>query len=145
MRRKMNPITVKEIVKATGGTLLMGKPGDVITGVKHESRECGADDLFAAIIGENQDAHKYIGQVLENGCRAVLVSREGEWLKQAEALGAAVVLVEDTVYAMGELAKYYLDTLNVKKIAVTGSVGKTSVRDMIYYVVNENYRCGRNL
>ena len=141
----MNPITVKEIVKATGGTLLMGKPGDVITGVKHDSRECGADDLFVAIIGENQDAHKYIGQVLENGCRAVLVSREGEWLKQAEALGAAVVLVEDTVYAMGELAKYYLDTLNVKKIAVTGSVGKTSVRDMIYYVVNEKYRCGRNL
>ena len=141
----MNPITVKEIVKATGGTLLMGKPGDVITGVKHDSRECGADDLFTAIIGENQDAHKYIGQVLENGCRAVLVSREGEWLKQAEALGAAVVLVEDTVYAMGELAKYYLDTLNVKKIAVTGSVGKTSVRDMIYYVVNEKYRCGRNL
>ena len=123
----------------------MGKPGDVITGVKHDSRECGADDLFTAIIGENQDAHKYIGQVLENGCRAVLVSREGEWLKQAEALGAAVVLVEDTVYAMGELAKYYLDTLNVKKIAVTGSVGKTSVRDMIYYVVNEKYRCGRNL
>lgn len=141
----MNPITVKEIVKVTGGTLLMGKPGDVITGVKHDSRECGADDLFVAIIGENQDAHKYVGQVLENGCRAVLVSREGEWLKQAEALGAAVVLVEDTVYAMGELAKYYLDTLNVKKIAVTGSVGKTSVRDMIYYVVNEKYRCGRNL
>ena len=54
----MNPITVKEIVKATGGTLLMGKPGDVITGVKHDSRECGADDLFVAIIGENQDAHK---------------------------------------------------------------------------------------
>ena len=72
MRRKMNPITVKEIVKATGGTLLMGKPGDVITGVKHDSRECGADDLFVAIIGENQDAHKYIDQVLENGCRAVL-------------------------------------------------------------------------
>ena len=84
-----------------------------------------------------RSAHKYIGQVLEKGCRAVLASREGEWLKQAEALGAAVVLVEDTVYAMGELAKYYLDTLNVKKIAVTGSVGKTSVRDMIYYVVNE--------
>ena len=82
----MNPITVKEIVKATGGTLLMGKSGDVITGVKHDSRECGADDLFVAIIGENQDAHKYIGQVLEKGCRAVLASREGEWLKQAGSL-----------------------------------------------------------
>lgn len=141
----MNPITIKEIVEATGGRLLSGKEGDVITGVKHDSRECSAGDLFVAIIGENQDAHKYIGQVLERGCRAVLVSREGEWLKQAEALGAAAIMVEDTVYAMGELAKYYLDTLHVKKIAVTGSVGKTSVRDMIYYVMKEKYRCGRNL
>ena len=56
-----------------------------------------------------------------------------------------ILNVEDTVFAMGELAKYYLSTLNVLKIAVTGSVGKTSVRDMIYYVLNEKYVCGRNL
>lgn len=118
----------------------MGNRDDVITGVKHDSRECGADDLFVAIIGENRTHISILVRCWKMGARAVLVSREGEWLKQAEALGAAVVLVEDTVYAMGELAKYYLDTLNVKKIAVTGSVGKTSVRDMIYYVVNEKYR-----
>ena len=41
--------------------------------------------------------------------------------------------------------KYYLSTLDVKKIAVTGSVGKTSVRDMIYYVLSEKFRCGRNM
>ncbi len=145
MRRKMNPITIKEIVEATGGRLLSGKEDDVITDVRHDSRECGEGDLFVAIIGEKQDAHKYVGQVLEKGCRAVLVSREGDWLEQAKKLGAAVVLAEDTVYAMGELAKYYLNTLHVKKIAVTGSVGKTSVRDMIYYVMREKYRCGRNL
>lgn len=141
----MNPVTIKEIIEATGGRLLSGKENDVITGVKHDSRECGEGDLFVAIIGENQDAHKYIGQVLEKGCRAVLVSREGEWMERAGELGASVILTEDTVYAMGELAKYYLDTLHVKKIAVTGSVGKTSVRDMIYYVMSEKYRCGRNL
>lgn len=101
MRRKMNPITVKEIVKATGGTLLMGKPSDVITGVKHDSRECGADDLFTAIIGENQDAHKYIGQVLENGCRAVLVLTRSECWKQAEALGAASFWLEMTCICYG--------------------------------------------
>ncbi len=141
----MNPITIKEIVEATGGSMLSGKADDVITGVKHDSRECGEGDMFVAIIGENQDAHKYIDQVLEKGCRAILASREGEWLGRAKELGAAVIQVKDTVYAMGELAKYYLDTLHVKKIAVTGSVGKTSVRDMIYYVVKERYNCGRNL
>ena len=76
----MNPITIKEIVEATGGSMLSGKADDVITGVKHDSRECGEGDMFVAIIGENQDAHKYIDQVLEKGCRAILASREGEWL-----------------------------------------------------------------
>ena len=141
----MNPITVKEIIDATGGRLILGDEGTAITGVKHDSRECTPGDLFVAIIGENQDAHRYIDQVLDRGCLVLLVSHEGEWMDHAERLGAAVVMVEDTVYAMGKLARYYLETLNVKKIAVTGSVGKTSVRDMIYYVMNERYRCGRNL
>ena len=141
----MNKIKIQEIIEATGGRLLCGSLEDVVTGVRHDSRECEAGDLFVAIIGENQDAHRYIPQVLEKGCRAVLVSQEGEWLESAKEKNAAVILVEDTVYAMGDLARYYLDTLDVTKIAVTGSVGKTSVRDMIYYVLNEKYRCGRNL
>lgn len=143
--REMNKIRVQEIIEATGGRMLCGTPGAVVSGVCHDSRECRPEDLFVAIIGENQDGHRYVKQALEHGCRAVLVSEEGEWLKLAEERNAAVIKVEDTVYAMGELAKYYLDTLHVKKIAVTGSVGKTSVRDMIYYVLKEKYRCGRNL
>lgn len=56
-----------------------------------------------------------------------------------------VIKTKDTVYALGELAKFYLGTLNVMKVAVTGSVGKTSVRDMIYYVLSEKYKCGKNM
>lgn len=140
----MKRISIEEIVKATKGVLLHKGDDDYITGVKQDSRECEPGDMFVAIKGENLDGHKYIQQVLEKGCRTVLISDE-TMLPQDAPIEANVIKVEDTVYALGELASYYLETLNVKKVAVTGSVGKTSARDMTYYVLNEKYNCGRNI
>ncbi|MBQ6495790.1 MAG: UDP-N-acetylmuramoyl-tripeptide--D-alanyl-D-alanine ligase [Firmicutes bacterium] len=145
----MNRTTIRNILDATGGTLLVGAEQNYITGIRHDSRECGEGDMFVAIIGENQDGHKYIPGVIGSGCRTFLVSHTDGWFSQIEVFAKAsevnIILVEDTVEAMGKLARWYLGTLNVKKVAVTGSVGKTSVRDMIYYVLNETYHCGRNL
>ena len=141
----MNKITLKEILQATGGVLKKECGEKYITGVKHDSRECAAGDMFVAIRGENQDGHRYIPQVLDAGCRTVMVSHLDGWHEEAAGKEANIILVEDTVYAMGELAKYYLETLDVKKVAVTGSVGKTSTRDMIYYALCEKYNCGRNM
>lgn len=141
----MERISIEEIVRAVDGTLIRKCDENYITGVRHDSRECGAGDMFVAVIGENQDGHRYIPQVLEKGCRTVLVSHEDGWCDSAEGRDANIIKVDDTVYAMGQLAAYYLDTLDVLKIAVTGSVGKTSTRDMIYYALSGKYRCGRNL
>ncbi len=141
----MNKTAIREIVNATGGKLLQGSPDAYITGVKHDSRECGEGDMFVAIVGSNQDGHKYIPDVVKKGCKTFLVSHTEGWRDQLASEEVQVILVEDTVFAMGELAKWYLSTLNVRRVAVTGSVGKTSVRDMIYYVLSEKYHCGRNL
>ena len=140
----MNRISIDNVVKACNGALIQKCEENYITGVKHDSRECGKGDMFVAIKGENQDGHKYIPQVVENGCKTVLVSHEDSW-PEAIKEDINIIKVDDTVFAMGELAKYYLSTLDVLKIAVTGSVGKTSVRDMIYYVLSEKFVCGRNL
>ncbi len=141
----MNKITVGEFLTAVSGRLITGSGDVTVSGVKHDSRECSAGDLFVAVCGENHDGHQYIPAVLEAGASAVMVSHEGAWADKAAELGVPVIMVEDTVYAMGELAKYYLETLDIKKVAVTGSVGKTSVRDMTYYVLSEKYNCGRNM
>jgi len=144
----MNKTKISAIIEATSGQLLRGSEEDHITGVWHDSRECGKGDLFVAINGENQDGHKYIPDVYDKGCRAVLVSHTDGWLEALDEAGAEdvnIILVDDTVTAMDDLARWYLSTLDVKKVAVTGSVGKTSVRDMIYYVLSEKYNCGRNL
>lgn len=141
----MNRITIGEIVKAVDGTLLQEGEKRYIEGVRQDSRECETGDLFVAIIGENLDGHRYVNQAVQNGCSALLISDDRCVTDAVKASGVSVIAVDDTVYALGELAGYYLESLNVKKIAVTGSVGKTSVRDMIYYVLSEKYNCGRNI
>ena len=141
----MNRITISEIVKAVDGTLLQTGKKEYIEGVKQDSRECEAGDLFVAVIGKNLDGHRYIEQAVKNGCSALMVSDCDFITDAVKSADVSIIKVEDTIYALGELAAYYLESLDVKRIAVTGSVGKTSVRDMIYYVLSEKYNCGRNI
>ena len=146
----MRKTTIEEIIAAAGGSLIQKAPGpeaQAITGVKHDSREVEEGDMFVAVVGENQDGHRYIPQVAARGCRTVLVSHREGWMEELAGMGMSInaILVEDTVAAAGRLAKWYLESLNIPRVAVTGSVGKTSTRDMIYYVLSEKYSCGRNL
>ena len=139
----MKKIKISEILKATGGKLLSGSEDNYIYHIKQDSRICGEGDMFIAIRGENQDGHRYLKDVLDAGCETVFIS-DTEYLPE-DTEDANVILVDDTVRRMGDLAAWYLDSLDVRRVAVTGSVGKTSVRDMIYYVLSEKYNTGRNM
>ena len=138
----MKKTSIEQITKASGGKLIAAGSEKYITGIRHDSREVCPGDMFVAIKGENQDGHKYIPQVIEKGCAAVLVSDASAFPQDTDV---SVILVDDTVAAMGTIAAWYLDSLGIKRVAVTGSVGKTSTRDMIYYVLSEKYNCGRHL
>lgn len=135
----MERITIGEIKNAAAGTLLFGKEEESVQGVCIDSRKIEPGELFVPIIGTVNDAHKFIPQVYEKGCRSFFVSN------RAAAEGyedCNVILVEDTTKALQMLAKYYLEKLNLKKITVTGSVGKTSTRDMVYAILCERYKTG---
>ena len=135
----MNRITIAEIQAATGGRLLTGDPAAAVTAVSTDSRTAKAGELFIPIIGEVHDAHKFLPMAYENGCRAFLTAREEAAAGLAEA---SVLLVEDTTKAMQKLAAWYLKKLGLKTVAVTGSVGKTSTRDMVYNILRETYVTG---
>ncbi len=144
----MIKMTIETILKVTGGKLIQECEEKEIGKIVQDSREAEAGAMFVAIIGEKQNGHIYIPYAAEAGCRTVMVSEaEGEWREtlRAEAKPMNIILVRDTEYALGELAKKYLKDLNVRRVAVTGSVGKTTVRDMVYYVLSEKYDCGRNM
>lgn len=141
----MQKITVKEIVAATGGELLFGDETIEVSSAFHDSREVKAGCLFVAIPGERVDGHDYIEGAGRDGCVAVLVSRR-EWpgAEACRVMGMAAILTEDTVEALQKLAAWYLSCFPLVKVAVTGSTGKTSTKEMTYRILSEKYRTVRN-
>ena len=114
----MRTFTIEEITQATGGKLLSGNPKDEITKIATDSRQAEEGDLFFALIGLVNDGHKYLGDVMKNGCRSLIVSDESKVPGDGDTIN--VVLVDDTTKALQRLAKYYLSTMPLKKkIAVT--------------------------
>lgn len=71
----MRPVTIGQIEKATGGRIALGNKDALVTGVSTDSREAGENDLFIPLIGKNHDAHDFIFQSIQNGCRNFVVSR----------------------------------------------------------------------
>lgn len=134
----MDRISLDFILKATGGELISGARDSFVCGVAIDSRKIETDYLFVAIAGENTDGHAYIDSASEKGASCALVS------KDVEAEGISLVKVPDTVRALQELSKEYLKTLPMKHIAVTGSVGKTTTRDLLYAAVSSVYKAGKN-
>lgn len=122
----MEGMTAAEIVKAVGGILLAGDPETVIDNICIDSRQAGMGSLFVPIIGEKVDAHKFIAQVLDQGAAGVFMSHG-----DVADLGKVHIQVKDTVKALGDLSAYYRRKFQVPIVGITGSVGKTSTKEMI--------------
>lgn len=125
-------LSIREVVTACRGRLICGDDELVFSGVSTDTRTIEPGMLFIPIRGENFDGHKFIDKAIENGAAAVLTELGGEYSVPA-------VRVEDTRRAMGRLASYYLNKLNIPTVAITGSVGKTTTKDMVASVLAKRY------
>lgn len=141
----MKKLTMKQIEEGTGGRQIQGTSQAVVGEICTDSRRAKAGDLFFALIGDRHDAHKYLGQVIQAGCTDLLICDQAALEETEGGDQVNAILVEDTTKALQNLASYYLNLLNLKKIAVTGSTGKTSTRDMIWYVCQEKYKAQKNV
>ena len=112
---------------------LVGSNGR-IDAVCTDTRQLTPGCLFIALQGPNFDAHDFIEQALAAGAAAVLVSRE---LPAVTATGVAQIIVADTRYALGLLAAAVKQQVNPKTIAITGSSGKTTVKEMLAAIVSQ--------
>lgn len=131
-------LTLGEIAKATGGTLVEGPHNEAgtsalvaVSSVSTDTRTIGPDALFVAIKGEKFDGHSYLGEAFQKGATGFLVSRQ---LTGQEAMVPHVV-VPDTVVALGKVARLARNTFTGPVVAVTGSVGKTTAKEMIATVL----------
>ena len=105
-----------------------------MTGVVIDSRKVEAGNLFVAIKGERVDGHTFIDAVYEQGAAAVVSEQRLENPK------GPYILVESTTQALKDIAAFYRDSLDIKVVGITGSVGKTSTKEMIASVLSEKYR-----
>ncbi len=96
-----------------------------ISGVSIDSRTISCGDIFIAIRGENFDGHSFVNDVLKKGAVCAIVE-DNSFSGKNE-----VFRVENTVEFLQELAKFYVEKFNVKKIGITGSVGKSTIKEMV--------------
>ncbi|MBF0484259.1 MAG: UDP-N-acetylmuramoyl-tripeptide--D-alanyl-D-alanine ligase [Candidatus Omnitrophica bacterium] len=128
-------LLISEIVKATNGKLVSKGLVLNVDAVSTDSRNVLPGELFFAIVGEKFDAHNFLNEVVKKGITAVVVSKPVSLPAQV-----AVIKVKDTTEALGDLARYYRNKFDIPVIAITGSAGKTTTKDMIASVLSERYQ-----
>jgi len=141
----MKHITTKQAAKGAKGQLVFGTGQREIGKVVIDSRQADETALFVAIKGENQDGHIYADSAAKLGCRVFMLSREDviEQIKGAYP-DAEILSVEDTVKGLQELSRWYLAQFSLIKVAVTGSTGKTSTKEMVAAVLGRKYTTVKN-
>ncbi len=120
----------KDAESATGGDSTRAWEA---LGVSIDSRKVAKGDLFIAIIGENQDGHKYVKSALENGAAAAMVN----YVPEDVAQDAPLLVVSDTTKALWDLGKFSRERIKGKVAMVTGSVGKTSTKEMLAHTLEK--------
>ncbi len=130
--------TVAKIIEATGGTLLQGRPDQSLAGISTDTRQIHPSDCFVALVGERTDGHEFLPEALTKGAGALVIARSRETPALIAPGEAAVVAVPDTLYALGELARYWRRAHPIPVVAVTGSNGKTTSKEMVAAVLGEN-------
>lgn len=140
----MNYLSIEEIVNASKGNLV--SESEEIKSVNElviDSRLANKNNVFFAIIGETLDGHKFINSAIENGCKTIIKNKNNDLKINGEDLN--IIEVENTEFALGDIAKYYKNKFDIPYIGVTGSVGKTSTRDMVYAAVSSKYKTLKNM
>ncbi|MEW5988209.1 MAG: UDP-N-acetylmuramoyl-tripeptide--D-alanyl-D-alanine ligase [Chloroflexota bacterium] len=129
--------------------------GSPLAGVVVDSRQARPGDLFVAFVGEHADGHAFVADAFARGARLALVERpvEGEWLTvdarrpvdeetwhRATAAPRLCLLVGNTLTALQSLAKAWRARFRVRVVGVTGSIGKTTTKELIHSVLSQRYR-----
>ncbi|MFJ4845938.1 UDP-N-acetylmuramoyl-tripeptide--D-alanyl-D-alanine ligase [Streptomyces sp. NPDC088733] len=124
----MIPLTLAEVAQAVGGsTYDIPDPGLRVTGsVEIDSRQVRPGGLFVAFQGERVDGHDFAEQAVAAGAVAVLAARP---------VGVPAIVVDDVQLALGRLARHVIERLGATLVALTGSAGKTSTKDLIAQVL----------
>jgi UDP-N-acetylmuramoyl-tripeptide--D-alanyl-D-alanine ligase len=128
----MTPVRISDLIAATGGRGMGIRDTSIgIARIETDSRKVRPRDLFWALKGKKHDGHDYIPQARDRGAGICVSERQSD--------GIPVLLVDDTLLALRDFAKWYRRQLDALIIGVTGSVGKTTTRNMVASVLAQRF------
>lgn len=130
----MKSMTVSEIASVIGGKILCGDENTIISNIQYDSRAIKDGSLFVPIKGTRVDAHRFIKDCLSAGAAATLTENDAP----SDAV-KPYIQVNDTLRALQTLAGWYRRQFNIELIGVTGSVGKTSTKEMIAAALSKGF------
>ncbi len=131
-------IYVEDIINICHGRLICGNKKTLCANFTRDTRLLNPGDVYIGINGENFDGNTFYKEAIKKGAKVCILDNLEVLDKNNEK--AAIVLVDNSIEAIQKLAKYKRSLYNIPVIAVTGSVGKTSVKDIVYAVVNSQYK-----
>jgi len=124
-------ISCADVLRVTGGTMLQGEPTTVFTAVGTDSREALPGGLFVPLRGKRFDGHEFLAAAVANGAAGVLAAQDAPASWRQLPAHVPVVGVADTLQALGDLAAWWRRCFDIPVVAVTGSCGKTTTKEMI--------------
>jgi UDP-N-acetylmuramoyl-tripeptide--D-alanyl-D-alanine ligase len=140
MTTDSTPWTVSDAMQATGGRLLLGNEGTQFQAISIDSRTTKAGDLFVAIAGPKNDGHDFLQEAFDRGAHGVLVAEDyvgkESLVSQEDKFWIAV---PDTLMALGDLAAFRRRQTNVSVVAITGTNGKTTTKEMAAAVLGQAF------
>lgn len=132
-------LTIKEILDCTHGRLFIKGTHDSVNKISIDTRNITNEEIFLAICGSNFDGNKYIFEAIKKGVKLCIIDKVYYKEEEFKSYDVWVILVEDTLKALEKLAIYVRSRLNIDIIAVTGSVGKTTTKDLIYDFLSSKF------
>jgi len=140
MRAQNGPYLASEIARACKGILLCGSLDTAFHGISTDSRDIRTNDLFVPLKGTSFDGHDFLFPALEAGARGALTHRDVTREIHNKLSNHVLIQVQDTLLAMSDIASAHRITHPTPLIAVTGSSGKTTVKEMIAAVLGRSHR-----
>jgi UDP-N-acetylmuramoyl-tripeptide--D-alanyl-D-alanine ligase len=133
----MDPVPLEILERWCDGTLLSGNPEQQVSAICSDSRALKPGDLFFALRGERFDGHAFVPEAVRSGALGAVVDSDVGTVPE----GFALLRVSDVLGALQKIAGAYRQTLSLKVVAITGSNGKTSTKDLTAAILQERFRC----
>jgi UDP-N-acetylmuramoyl-tripeptide--D-alanyl-D-alanine ligase len=136
--------TLEAVLKATGGELLVNGKEQIFPGISTDSRTLRPGELFVALAGENFDGHQFVEEAASKGAGGVVVTLDNAGTLHTKGLRIPVIGVSDTLRAFGDLASYWRGRYSIPVVAITGSNGKTTTKEMVAAILGRSWKVLKN-